>query len=154
MKKLIYIFSILIIISCSTPLGGDGVGNEPVSDIFNKSVRIEVLTDNKENDAIYITYYDYTKNEHNWKQYLFKYDTLGNAKPIIIDSVQNKIFKKYNYNYRYIEGEIYRPNSIPDALHLKIYVDDELVFDESEQGEDDEFVIIKFNYDILTKTNN
>lgn len=91
MKKLIYIFSILIIISCSTPLGGDGVGNEPIS---NKTVRIQALTDNKENDAIYITYYDYTKNEHNWKQYSFKYDALGNAKPIIIDSVQNKIFKK------------------------------------------------------------
>ena len=152
MKKLIYIFSIILIFSCSAPLGGDGAGNEPITNVFNKTVRIEALTDNKENDAIYITYFDYTENEHNWKQYFFEYDALGNAKPIIIDSAQNEIFK--NYNFRYIEGEIYRPNSIPDALHLKIYVDDELVFDESEQGEDDEFVNIKFNYDILTKTNN
>lgn len=152
MKKLIYIFGILLMISCSAPLGGDGVRNEPISDVFNKNVRIEALTDNKENDAIYITYFDYTENEHNWKQYFFEYDALGNPKPIIIDSSDNQILK--NYNFRYIEGEIYRNNSIPDALHLKIYVDDELVFDESEQGEDDEFVIIKFNYDILTKTNN
>jgi hypothetical protein len=131
-------------------LVGDGVGNEPTS--LNKTVRIEVLTDNKENDAIYITYFDYTENTHNWKPYFFEYDALGNAKSIIIDSIDNQIFKKYNF--RYIQGEIYRNNSIPDALHLKIYVDDELVFDEDKQGEDDKYVNIRFNYDILTKTNN
>ena len=102
MKKLIYIFSILLITCCSAPLEGDGVGNEPITDVlFNKTVRIEVLTDNKENDAIYITYFDYTENTHVWKQYFFEYDALGNAEPIVIDSIDNQIFKKYGERFFY-----------------------------------------------------
>jgi hypothetical protein len=151
MKKLIYIFSLVLIAGCSSSIEGEGA-EEPISEVLNKTVRIEALTDNKENDAIYVTYFDYTENEHNWKQYFFDYDALGNPEPIIIDSIDNQIFKKYNF--RYIEGEIYRNNSITDALHLKIYVDDELVFDQNEEGQGDNYVNIKFNYDILTKTNN
>jgi hypothetical protein len=142
MKRLIYILNFVLIFGCTSASVVEE--EQQVTEVLDKTVRIEVLTA-QENDAIYITYYQYETNDTNWQQYFFTYDAQGNAEPIVIN------FE--DYDFRYIEGEVYRNNTITSELFLKIYVDDELVVDESDTGDGTDFVNIKFNYDILKEEN-
>lgn len=140
MKKLLSVFSLIIVFGCSTI-----TTIEESTEVLDKTIRIEVLTKQPEDDAIYITYYDYLTDLDNWQQYFFTYDTQGNAEPIVITLT--------DYDFRYVRGEIYRNNTIPTELSLKIYVDDELVIDESKEEDGNTFVNIKFDYDIVTGIN-
>lgn len=113
--------------------------------ITNYTVKIEVSSEESANDELFITYYEYQTNTYNWNPYPISYDSNGNPLPIIITLE--------NYNFRYIEGEVYRNNNIPSKISLKISVNDEVVIDESKTGNGNEYVTIRFNYDIKTKKN-
>jgi len=113
--------------------------------ITDYTVKIEVNSAELENDELFITYYEYQTNTYNWNPYTISYDTNGNSLPVIITLE--------NYSFRYIEGEVYRNNNIPSQISLKISVNDEVVIDESKTGTGNEYVTIKFNYDIKTKKN-
>lgn len=140
MKKILLLFSVIFAIGCASATSEEELQE---TEVLDKTIRIEVLTAQPKDDAIYITFFEYQTNTYNWQQYFFTYDSEGNAEPIIITLE--------DYDFRYIQGEIYRNNTIPSALFLKIYVDDELVVDESDEGDGTDFATVKFNYDILRK---
>lgn len=139
MKKIIFIFSLILISSCSTV-----ETNEIDTEVLDKTIRIEIST-LEANDAVQISYYDYVTDSDNFSQYIFEYDSSGKAIPVVITLE--------DYDFRYIRGEVYRKNSIPTQLSLRIYVDDELIIDESETGDGSKWVNIGFNYDIAKMTN-
>lgn len=140
MKKLLLVFSFIFALGCTTT-----AAEEESTEVLDKTIRIEVLTKQPQDDAIYITYYDYLTDQDNWQQYFFTYDAQGNAEPIILTF--------NDYDFRYVRGEIYRNNTIPTELSLKVYVDDELVIDEAKEEDGNTFVNIKFNYNIVTGIN-
>ncbi|WP_405564986.1 hypothetical protein [Polaribacter sp. Asnod6-C07] len=135
MKKLFLL--LLVVYSCTTATTET---EEETTEILDKTVRIEIDT-TLENDAVQIAYYDYLTDAHILEQHIFEYDSSGNA--------ITKVITLDDYDFRYIEGEVYRNNPISDQLSLKIYVDDELVVDESKTGDGSEYINISFNYDIL-----
>ena len=137
MKKITFIFALLLFYSCSTIDESTKIDTT----VEDKTIRIEALTALPNDDAIYVTYYDYLTDSDNWQQYFFTYDADGNAEPIVITLT--------DYDFRYVRGEIYRNNTISSKLFLKIYVDDKLVIDESKEEDGDTFVNIKLNYDIV-----
>lgn len=139
MKK----FLILLVLICSCTTGTIQTEEEN-TEVLDKTVRIEVNT-LQENDAVQISYYDYVSDTDTFSEYIFDYDSSGNAIPVVITLD--------DYDFRYIRGEVYRKNSIPTQLSLKIYVDDELIIDESKTGDGSEWINISFNYDILTEEN-
>ena len=139
MKK----FLILLVLICSCTTGTIQTEEEN-TEVLDKTVRIEVNT-LQENDAVQINYYDYISDTDIFSEYIFDYDSSGNAIPVVITL--------NDYDFRYIQGEIYRKNSIPTQLSLKIYVDDELIIDESKTGDGSEWINIEFNYDILKEEN-
>lgn len=139
MKKLFLL--LLVVYSCTT---GPIQTEEENTEVLDKIIRIEVST-LQENDAVQINYYDYIEDKHILNEYLFNYDSSGNAIPVVITLD--------DYDFRYIQGNIYRKNSIPTQLSLKIYVDDELIIDESKTGDGSEWINIEFNYDILKEEN-
>ncbi len=142
MKKLFLLLLITFTFSCTL----DNTETEEVinTEVLDKTVRVEVNT-LQENDAVYISYYDYITDTYIFDQYFFDYDSSGNANPIVITL--------NDYDFRYVTGEVYRNNSIPSQLSLKVFVDDEIVVDESETGDGSAFVNIKFNYDIAKQEN-
>lgn len=139
MKKIIFIFSLILISSCSTV-----ETNEIDTEVLDKTIRIEIST-LEASDAVQTSYYDYKTDDYVIQQYLFDYDAAGNAIPVVITL--------NDYDFRYITGEIYRNNPIPTQLSLKIYVDDELIIDESKTGDGSEYINIGFNYDIAIMSN-
>lgn len=140
MKKLVFIFGILVFFSC----GSADTEIDKETTLEEKSVRIEVTT-LQANDAVQVSYYDYVTDSYIFNQYIFEYDSSGMAIPVVISLD--------NYDFRYVQGEIYRNNPIPTALSLKIYIDEELIIDESKTGDGSEYINIGFNYDILTSSN-
>lgn len=138
MKKILIL--LILIISCTT--AETVIEEETLTD---NTIKIEVTSSEIANDEIFITYYEYQTDTYNWKPYPISYDSSGNPEPVII------ILE--NYNYRYIAGEVYRNNNIPSKITLKISVNDEVIIDESKTGNGNEYVTIRFNYDIKSKKN-
>lgn len=141
MKRLFYILNFVLIFGCTTAATEE---EEQVTEVLDKIVRIEITT-LQEKDAVQISYYDYITNAYILEQHIFDYDSSGIAIP--------KVITLDDYDFRYIQGEIYRNNPIPVQLSLKIYVDDVLIIDESKTGDGTEYINIGFNYDILKEEN-
>lgn len=108
--------------------------------LTDSTIKIEVISSKLTSDEIFITYYEYQTDTYNWKPYPISYDSSGNPEPVIITLEK--------YNYRYVAGEVYRNNNISSKISLKISVKDEVVIDESKTGNGNEYVTIRFNYDI------
>jgi hypothetical protein len=141
MKKLLLVFTLVLAFGCASSTSDE---EEQVTEVLDKTVRIEISS-LQENDAAQISYYDYVNDTDIFNEYLFDYDSSGNAIPVVITLD--------DYDFRYIRGEVYRKNSIPVQLSLKIYVDDELIIDESKTGNGTDWINISFNYDILKQEN-
>lgn len=144
MKKLIFIFGIILFNSCTTSTAEEDQIENPVS-AEDRVVRMEFNTTQLSFDEIRISYFDYKTNSNPLVVHEFTYDSAGQPIPFIIN------FE--NYNFRYISGEAYRNNPNTEEISVKIYVDDELVIEEAQRGEDGEYAEIRFNYDILLKKN-
>lgn len=137
MKNILHFISIFLVLSCTN----SSTEEEQVEVVLTDNVvRIEVLTGEPNNDELFITYYEYETDTYNWNAYPFSYDGQGNPEPIIITFD--------DYDFRYIEGEVYRNNPSSASISLKIYLNDELIIDETKIGDGIEYVLVKFNYDI------
>lgn len=140
MKKIIAILNFVLIFGCTVA----STEEEQVTEVLDKTIRMEITT-LQQSDAVQISYYDYITDTYIVEQHIFDYDSSGNAIP--------KIITLTDYDFRYITGEIYRNNPIPVEISLKIYVDDELIIEESKTGDGSEYINISFNYDILKQEN-
>ncbi|WP_397445646.1 hypothetical protein [Polaribacter sp. R77954] len=140
MKKIIAILNFVLIFGCTVA----STEEEQVTEVLDKTIRMEITT-LQQSDAVQISYYDYITDTYIVEQHIFDYDSSGSAIP--------KIITLTDYDFRYITGEIYRNNPIPVEISLKIYVDDELIIEESKTGDGSEYINISFNYDILKQEN-
>ena len=139
MKKLIFIFSIIILNSCSSVSNIEEENEDSISP-EDRVVRFEFNTTELVLDEIRISYFDYLTNTYPVVVHNFSYDSSGQPIPFIMT------FE--NYDYRYIYGEAYRNNPNTEEISVKIYVNDELIIEEIGKGEDGEYAEIRFNYDI------
>ena len=140
MKKLYYFLVFTIALGCTTTTTEEEI--EVVS-LEDNVVRIEVLTGEPNSDELQISYYEYETDSFSWQPYTVSYDTSGNPLPVIINFD--------DYDFRYINGEVYRNNSNPASINLKIFLNNEIIIDETEEGDGTEQVLIRFNYDIKNK---
>jgi hypothetical protein len=136
MKKIIFIFSIVLLYSCSS---ATTVEEEEQPSAEDRVVKMEFSTTELTFDEIRISYFDYLTNTYPLVVHQFSYDSSGNVIPFVIT------FE--NYNYRYINGEAYRNNPNTEEISVKIFVDDELVIEDTGKGENGEYAQIAFEYD-------
>lgn len=136
MKKIIFIFSIVLLYSCSS---ATTVEEEEQPSAEDRVVKMEFSTTELTFDEIRISYFDYLTNTYPLVVHQFSYDSSGNVIPFVIT------FE--NYNYRYINGEAYRNNPNTEEISVKIYVDDVLVVEDTGKGENGEYAQIAFEYD-------
>lgn len=138
MKKLIFIFSLLVLYSCSsaTTTEEEETATQSAED---RVVRMEFNTTEPNFDEVRVNYFDYTTNTYPILIHQFEYNSAGEAIPYIVT------FE--NYNFRYINGTAYRNNPSTAEISVKIYVDDELVVEETGKGENGEYAEVAFNYD-------
>lgn len=142
MKKLIFLFGLILFNSCTTStLDKD----EDVVSGKDRIVKMEFNTSKLDFDEIRISYFDYKTNTNPLVVHQFSYDAAGQPIPLELT------FE--NYDFRYINGEAYRNNPSTEEISVKIYVNDELVVEDAERGEDGEYAEIRFNYDIVLKKN-
>lgn len=139
MKKLLFIFSIIILNSCSSVSNSEEENPDSISS-EDRVVRFEFNTTELVLDEIRISYFDYLTNTYPVVVHNFSYDSSGQPIPFIMT------FE--NYDYRYIYGEAYRNNPNTEEISVKIYINDELIIEEIGKGEDGEYAEIRFNYDI------
>ena len=138
MNKLFFIFSLLLIFSCSS-VTNPGVDEEDPTRA-DRIIKFEFNTTELQSDEIRISYFDYVTNTYPVVVHNFEYDSSGQPIPFVMT------FE--NYDYRYIYGEAYRNNPNTEEISVKIYVNDELVVATSGKGEDGEYAELRFNYDI------
>lgn len=144
MKKLLLIFGIIILYSC-TPSTMDEDEVENPASAEDRVVRMEFNTTQLSFDEIRISYFDFKTNTYPVVIHQFTYDSSGQPNPFVL-TIEN-------YDFRYINGEAYRNNPNTEEISVKVYVDDELVIEESQRGEGGEYAEIRFNYDIKLKQN-
>ena len=143
MKKLIFIFGLILFSSCTTSTLEDETENPDSGK--DRVVRMEFNTTLLGFDEIRISYFDYKTNTNPLVVHEFSYDTAGQPIPLVLT------FE--NYDFRFINGEAYRNNPSTEEISVKVYVDDELVIEEAERGKNGEYAEIRFNYDIVLKKN-
>ncbi len=138
MKKLIFIFSLILLCSCTTTTTEEEI-EDPVNN-EDRVVKMELNTTELTLDEIRISYFDYVTNTYPIVIHNFEYDSTGQPIPFVITLD--------NYDFRYINGKAYRNNSNTEEVSLKIYIDDELILEKTARGENGEYAEIEFNYDI------
>ncbi|WP_026775363.1 hypothetical protein [Polaribacter sp. Hel_I_88] len=144
MKKLLFIIGIILFNSCTVSNAEEEIIVDPVS-AEDRVVRMEFSTTQLSFDEIRISYFDFKTNSYPVVIHQFSYDSAGQPIPFIL-TIEN-------YDFRYINGEAYRNNPNTEEISVKVYVNDELVIEEAERGEDGEYAEIRFNYDIVLKKN-
>lgn len=137
MKKIIFIFSLIFIYSC-TAVTSDAE-EEDLPSAEDRVVRMEFLTTQPNFDEIRVSYYDYKTDTYPLVVHQFSYDSSGDPIPFIITLE--------NYNFRYIDGEGYRNNPSAAEISVKLYVNDELVDEDVGKGVNGEYAQISFSYD-------
>lgn len=144
MKNLVFIFGLILFYSCSNATAVDEEIEEMSAE--DRVVKMEFNTTQLSFDEIRISYFDYTSDTNPYPVVVhqFLYDSSGLPIPLVLT------FE--NYNFRYINGEAYRNNPNTEEISVKIFVDDELVVEETGKGEDGEYAEIRFNYDIKLKS--
>lgn len=115
------LLSIFFFISC-TPVG-ETVEEIPLTET---DVRLEFYTQESNYDEIEFSYYDNKTDKFNNETLVFNYDNSGNPLPLILNWE--------DFGYKYVRGEAYRNNFSIAELTLKLYVNDELVFEETQAG--------------------
>ena len=127
---------VVLLYSCSS---ATTVEEEEQLSSEDRVVKMEFSTTELTFDEIRISYFDYLTNTYPLVVHQFSYDSSGNVIPFVIT------FE--NYNYRYINGEVYRNNPNTEEISVKIFVDDELVIEDTGKGENGEYAQISLSYD-------
>ena len=134
MKKIALIFSLISIYSCSSP------SEESNNNLIDSFVVIEFSTTEPNFDEIMVSYYLPETATYSLKPYTFAYDSDDNPLPLKITLE--------NYTSRIIDGEAYRDNHSLARLSVKLYVDGELVLEDSKKGTAETIATVSFKYTI------
>ena len=129
------LLSIFFFISC-TPVG-ESVEEIPLTET---DVRLEFYTQESNYDEIEFSYYDNKTDKFNNETLVFNYDNSGNPLPLILNWE--------DFGYKYVRGEAYRNNFSIAELTLKLYVNDELVFEETQAGNSNAYGRVFFDHTI------
>lgn len=140
MKKIAFIISLILFYSCTTSTSEEDANPDIISP-EDRVIKMEFNTTELNSDEIRVSYFDYLTNTYPVVVHQFSYDSSGQPIPFVM------VFE--NYNFRYINGEVYRNNPNIEEISTKIYVNDELVIEETVKGENGEYAEFKFNYDIV-----
>nr|WP_298989040.1 hypothetical protein [uncultured Polaribacter sp.] len=135
MKNLLLLLSIFFFISC-TPVG-ETVEEIPLTET---DVRLEFYTQESNYDEIEFSYYDNKTDKFNNETLVFNYDNSGNPLPLIVNWE--------DFGYKYVRGEAYRNNFSIAELTLKLYVNDELVYEETQAGNSNAYARVVFDHTI------
>ena len=133
MKKLQLIALLFLVFSCTAVVDEEDF-------LAEADVRIEFSTTEPNYDEIEFSYYNNATDRFIDETLVFNYDNNGNALPYIINWE--------NFGYKYVRGEAYRNNFSSALLNIKIYVNDELVFEQSSSGNSNTFARVLFDYTI------
>lgn len=146
MKKLLFIFTILLSISCTTTNNQE---IDTTEEIVPKDIQLIFTTTRPNFDEVTISYFDYDLNDWNYGPYQFEYDNEGNPLPLTLSFTE--------YEYASITGDAYRNNTLPYQFKVQVYVDGELVLEDADTGVEEDlntdeiegsYATIYFNYDI------
>lgn len=142
MKKIVGIFLIFILYSCSCTC--DDVITpediEAIEEATTKDIEIVFTTTEPNYDEVMVTYYDYEIEDDFSSAFVFKYDTSGNPLPLKITLD--------NYKYEFIRGEGFRNNFSTAQLKVQLFVDDEMVLENTSNGTSNAFAKVNFDFDI------
>lgn len=137
MKKISQLLVLFLFFAC-TPT--DEVNTKPAVTLEDTDVRFEFTTTEQNYDEIEFSYYVNGEDKFTSETLVFEYDNNGN--PL------TKIIEWKDFGYKYIRGEAYRNNFSEAELSIKIYVNDELVYEESETGNPNAYARVVFDYTI------
>ncbi len=138
MKNLVVLFFAFLLFSCATSVENDEV-DEAVRDTSDRIVKMVFFTNEPNYDEVHVNYYDYKTDGFIAGVYAFEYNSAGEALPLEI------ILE--NYDFRYVNGDAYRNNHSSALLAVEIYVDGELVDQDSDTGDSQTYAVVKWNYD-------
>lgn len=133
MKKIVFLVSFIFLTTCSN-------SHEDDIEEHNFNITIELLTNEPNYDEVILTYYNYETRKFTSDSYNFTYNAAGEPLPFTLELK--------NYAYKFIRGEAYRNNNSSAFLKLNLYVDGELVLEDSNKGTTTSFATVKFNYTI------
>ena len=133
MKKIVFIFSVLFLIACSSD-------PDKNIDSENNLVELEFFTKEPNFDKITISYFINKTIPYSLNSYSFSYDLDENPLPIKITLD--------NYTAKIIDGEAFRENHSPAELSVKLYVNGQLILEDASKGTAETFATVKFNYTI------
>ena len=134
MKKLQLIALLFLVFSCNPTATEEDI---PLSET---DVRIEFYTTEPNYDEVEFSYYNNATDIFNEETLVFNYDNSGNALPIIITWE--------DFGYKYVRGEAYRNNFSTTELTIKLFVNDDLVYEETESGNPNAYARVVFDHTI------
>ena len=134
MKKLQLIALLVLLFSCSPSATEEEI---PLSET---DVRIEFYTTEPNYDEVEFSYYNNGTDKFSDETLVFNYDNSGNPLPIIINWE--------DFGYKYVRGEAYRNNFSSAELSIKLFVNDDLVYEETKSGNSSAYARVVFDYTI------
>jgi hypothetical protein len=126
----------MFLISCSNTASVE----EEISDSSNRIVTMTFYTQEPNYDEVHVSYYDYKTDGFIDGVYPFEFDANGDALPLEI--------VLENYDFRYVNGQAYRNNHSPARLTVEIYIDGELVAQDSDTGDSVRYAVVRWDYDV------
>ncbi|MDD7914897.1 hypothetical protein [Polaribacter ponticola] len=137
MKRLAFLVVLFSFFSCSSEVS---LTPEEIKELSTKDIEIIFTTTEPNYDEVMITYYDFDIGTDVAKAYVFKYDVDDNPLPIKI------VFD--NYEHDFLRGEGFRNNFSDAELKVQLFIDEELILEETSKGTASTFAKVDFNYDL------
>lgn len=138
-RKLSLCFILLSVSLLFTRCSG-AAANEDLDTASPNVVSMVFYTQELNYDEVHVSYYDYKTDGFIDGVYPFQFDANGEAFPIEI------ILE--NYNFKYVNGTAYRNNHSPARLTVEIYVNGELVAQDSGTGNSSRYATVRWDYEI------
>lgn len=135
MKKLLILLSLVLFYNCTN------TSYQEIEIPKSKKVVFQFETTEPVYDEVMLTYYDYKTDTDITAPYPFTYDATGNSLPLDIT------FE--NYQFKYVRGTAYRNNNSTATLSFKLFVNDELVLEDIDQGSPSKYATVNFDYTIV-----
>jgi hypothetical protein len=133
LRTIVLICGFLLLSSCSS---------ESVEDIevLSNLVEIEFITKEPNFDKIEVTYLIEKSKPYAEETYTFSYDSNGDPLPLKITL--------NNYPLKLIDGEGFRENHSPAELSVKLYVNSQLIMEDTSKGTAETYATVNFKYTI------
>lgn len=108
--------------------------------LTNNLVELEFITTEPNFDEIMVSYSKDKLKTTFLNSYTFSYDLDGNPLPLKITLE--------NYDSTFISGEAFRENHSPAELSVKLYVNGQLIIEDSSKGTAETIATVYFNHTI------